>query len=73
MLRGDANNSHGFLLFLELPYPVFVVNSRGVVMFSEMCGVFVNDVTKCVCMLLIVVCIKCSEIHMTGFLGRIFA
>ena len=44
VLRGDANNSRGSNLLLERPHPVFLVNSRGIVMFSEICGVFVNDV-----------------------------
>ena len=39
--------------------------------FLEMCGVFVNDVTKFVCVMMIDVCIKCSENHMTGFLVSI--
>ena len=30
-----------------------------------------NDMTKCVCVLIIDVCIKCSESHMSGFIGRI--
>ena len=40
-------------------------------MFSEIYGVFVNDVTKCVEVLMIYVCIKCSESHMVSFLGGI--
>ena len=30
-----------------------------------------KDVKKCVCVLMIDVCINCSEIHMARFLGRI--
>ena len=33
--------------------------------------VFANDVTKCVCVLMIDICIKCSENNMSGFLGGI--
>ena len=36
---------------------------------SEFYGVFVNDVTKYVCVLMIYICRKCSEINMAGFLG----
>ena len=36
---------------------------------SEIYGVFINDVTKCVCVLMIYVCRKCSEINIAGFLG----
>ena len=53
MLRGDARNSRGYFLLLESPHPVFLVKSRGIVMFSEMCGVFVNDVTKTISVLMI--------------------
>ena len=58
-------------MFPERPYPMFVVNSRGVVMFSEKFGVFVNDVTKFVCIIMIDLCIKCSESQMACFLVRI--
>ena len=47
-------------------HPVFLVNSYGVVMFSEMREVFVNDVTKCGCALMIEVSIKCSAISYVG-------
>ena len=49
---------------------MFLVKSCGVVMFSEMCGVFVNDVTKFICIMIIDVCIKFSESRMVGFIGR---
>ena len=68
MLRGDAKNSRGYFLLSARPHPVFFVKSRGIAMFSEMCGAFVNDVKKYVCVLMIYVCIKCSESHMAGFL-----
>ena len=69
MLRGDAKNSRGHLLLLARPHPVFLAKSRGVFMFSTIYGVFVNDVTKCVCVFMIDVCIKFSEIHMARFQG----
>ena len=71
MLSGDANNSRGYFLLSAHPHPLFLVNSCGVVMFSEMYGVFVNHVKFFVCLLMIDVCIKFSEIHMAGFLGGI--
>ena len=44
----DGKNSRGHLLWSARPHPVFLAKLRGVVMFSEIYGVFVNDVTKCV-------------------------
>ena len=71
MLSGNAKNSRGCFLFLTRPHPVFLVKARGVVMLSENFGVFVNDATKWVCVLMIYVCIKFIESHMAGFLGRV--
>ena len=71
MLRGNANNSRGYFLFLAHPHPVFLAKSHGIFMFSEICGVFVNDMTKCVCLLIIDVCINCRESHMAVFFDRI--
>ena len=45
VLSGDVNISRGYFLLLSRTHPVFVVKSRGVVMFSEMYGFFVNDKT----------------------------
>ena len=72
MLRGDTNNSREYFLFLACPYPVFLVKSHGIVTFSEIWRVFMKDVKKCVCLLMVDVCINSSEIHMTGFLGGFF-
>ena len=66
MLRGDANNPRGYFLLLEHQHPVFLVKAHGVVMFSEMREVFLNDVTKCGCALMIEVSIKCSAISYVG-------
>ena len=71
VLSGVAKNSQGYFLLSARPHPVFLVKSRGVVTFSDIYGAFVNDVTKCVCVLMIEVCIKCSEGHMVGFIGGI--
>ena len=71
MLSGDANHSRGRFLFLARPHPMFLVKLHGVIMFSEIYGVFVNDMTK-ICLLMIDVCIKCSESHMAGFIGNFF-
>ena len=57
MLSVDGKNSRGHLLWSARTHPVFLAKLRGVVMFSEIYGVFVNDVTKCVCVLMIDVCI----------------
>ena len=46
MLSGDGKNPRGNILWSSRPHPVFLAKLRGVVMFSEICGVFVNDVTK---------------------------
>ena len=35
VLRDYAKNSLGFFLFLARPHPIFVLKSRGIVMFSE--------------------------------------
>ena len=43
MLSGDAKNSIGHFLISAHPHPVFLVKSRGVVMFSEIYGVLVNN------------------------------
>ena len=59
----------GISCFLACLHPIFVVNSTGIVMFSEMCGVFVNDVIKFIFDMMIDVCIKCVKIHMADFLG----
>ena len=69
MLSVDGKNSRGYLLWSARTHPMFLAKLRGVVMFSEICGVFVNDVTKCVCVFMIDVCIKFSEIHMARFQG----
>ena len=71
VLRVYANNSQGYFLLLVRPYPIFLVNVCGVVMFSEMWGFFMNNVTKCVCMLMIDICINCSGGHTAGSIGRI--
>ena len=71
MLSGDGKNSRGHLLWSARTHPMFLAKLRGVVMFLEIYGVFVNDVTKCVCGLMIYVCIKCSKSHMVGFIGGI--
>ena len=68
MLSGNANNPRGNFLLSARPHPVFLVKSRGVVTFSDIYGAFVNDVTKCVCVLMIDACMNCSEIHMAGFI-----
>ena len=70
MLRGDANNSRGCFLVSACPHHVFLVKSRGIVMFSEIRGVFMKDVTF-FCVLTINVCINCSESHMAGFIGGV--
>ena len=44
VISGEANNSRGYLLLSARPHPVFLVKSRGIVMFSDIYGVFVNDV-----------------------------
>ena len=44
MLSVDGKNSRGHLLWSARPHPVFLANLRGVVMFLEIYGVFVNDV-----------------------------
>ena len=44
VLRGDENNSRGYLFLSARPHPMFLVKSCGVAMFSEMYGFFVNDV-----------------------------
>ena len=71
ILSGDAKNSRNYFLLSARLHTVFLVKLRGVVMFSEMSGVFVNDAKNCVCVLLIYVCGKYSESHMAGFLGEI--
>ena len=68
VLSGDARNQRGCFLLSACPHPVFLAKSRGVVMFSEICGVFVNDVKKCVWVLIIDVCIKYIGIHMEEFI-----
>ena len=71
MLSVDGKNSLGHLLWSARTHPVFLAKLRGVVMFSEIYGVFANDVTKCVKVLMIYVCIKCSESRIVGFLGGV--
>ena len=72
MLIDDAKNSRGYFLLSEHLHTVFLVKSRGIVMLSGIYGVFVNDVTKCFCVLMIDVCIICSESHMARSLGGPF-
>ena len=36
VVRGDAKNVQGYLLLLTRPRPLFLLKSRGIVMFSEM-------------------------------------
>ena len=69
VLSDDAKNQREHFLLSARPHPMFLVKSRGIVTFSEIYGVFVNDAKKCVCVLMKNVCTKCSEIHMTVFLG----
>ena len=71
MLCGNEKNSRGNLLLSTRPHPVFLANSHGIVMFSKIYGIFVNDVKKCVCVLIIDLCIKCSKNNMASFLGGI--
>ena len=71
MLSDDAKNQREHFLLSARPHPMFLVKSRGIVTFSEIYGFFVNDTEKCVCVLMIYVCRKCSESNMTGFLGGI--
>ena len=44
MFSGNAKNPRGHFLLSSRPYPMFLVKLRGVVMFLEISGVFVNDV-----------------------------
>ena len=44
MFSGDGMNSRGHFLLLAPPHPVFLAKLRVVVMFSEIYGVFVNNV-----------------------------
>ena len=57
-------------MFSLSPYCVFrkVTWHRHV---FEIYGVFVNDETNCASVLMIYICSKCSDSHMTGFLGGI--
>ena len=71
VLMGDAKNQQGCFLLSARPHPVFLVKSRDVVMFSKMWGFFKKDVKKYVCVLIIDVCINCSESHIAGFIGRL--
>ena len=71
VLRGDAKNSREYFLLSTLPHPVFLVKSCGVAIFQKCVNCFVNYVTKCVCVLMIDVCVKFSESHMSVFLGRL--
>ena len=48
---------------------MFFAKLFSVVMFQKFMELFVNDVTKCVCVLIIYVCIKFSESLMMVFLG----
>ena len=50
---------------------MFLVKSRSVVMFSEICGFFVYDMTKFVFVLVVDVYIKCSESQMSRFFGGV--
>ena len=71
MLSGYGNNPQGYFLWPERPHPVFLGKLRGVVMFLDIYGIVVNYGTKCVCVLMIEICIKCSESNIADFLGRI--
>ena len=42
----DVKKSRGYLLWSERTHPMFLAKLRGAVMFPEIYGVFVNDVTK---------------------------
>ena len=59
VLSVDVKNSWGHLLWSACLHPVFLAKLRG-----KLCR-------KCVCLLMISVCINCSDIHIAGFLGMI--
>ena len=71
VLSGHGKNSRGYFLWSTRLHSVFLAKLHGVVMFSEMYRVFVNDVKKCVCVLMLYLCRKYSESHMAVFLGGI--
>ena len=54
--------------------PPYCVNIEGTCIshFLEICDVYVNDGTNCVCVEMIYACRKCSEGHLAGFLICVF-
>ena len=72
MLRGDNNISQGSVAGSPVfPHPISLVELRSqIIMISEMWGILMNFVKKCLCMLIIYICKNSSERHMVGFLGE---
>ena len=72
MLRGDENISRGEVAGSPVcTHTVSLVELHGqIFMFSEMWGVFMNDVKKGLCMLILDVYKNISEINMKGFNDR---